>query len=437
MPAAETAAIPRTLAAQLPDAPPGTQVLIQGWIHRLRVLATVTFLIVRDRSGLAQVVIRDQQLLDAVQGYGEETVVTVAGTATPNPAAPGGIEVTAPRVTLLSDPAQTPPVELWRPALSAGLPTLLDHAAVAWRHPLRRARWELAAASLRGFRRALDQQGFTEIQTPKLVSSATESGASVFTVDYFGRTAYLAQSPQFYKQAMVGVFERVYETGPVFRAEPHDTARHLAEYVSLDAEMGFITGHRDVLTVLRHALDGMTTTVRAEAEQAAGLLGLTIPRIPEQIPVIHFSEALKLVGAPPDEPDLAPAHERALGQWAAETHDSDFVAVEGYPMAKRPFYTHPQPDDQRWSNSFDLLFRGLELVTGGQRLHRHSDYLAAIRARGEDPADYSGYLEAFAHGMPPHGGFAIGLERWTSRLTGAENVRDVTLFPRDLHRLTP
>ena len=182
MPAPETA-IPRTLAAQLPDIPPGTQVWIQGWIHRLRVLATVTFLIVRDRSGLAQVVIRDQQVLDAVQGCGEETVVTVVGTATRNPVAPGGTEVTRPHITLLSDPAQTPPVELWRPALSAGLPTLLDHAAVTWRHPLRRARWELAAASLRGFRRALDQQGFTENQTPKLVSSATESGASVFTVD--------------------------------------------------------------------------------------------------------------------------------------------------------------------------------------------------------------------------------------------------------------
>ena len=436
MPAAETA-IPRTLAAQLPDVPPGTQVRIQGWIHRLRMLATVTFLIVRDRSGLAQVVIRDQQVLDAVQGYGEETVVTVVGTATRNPVAPGGTEVTGPLITLLSDPAQTPPVELWRPALSASLPTLLDHAAVTWRHPLRRARWELAAASLRGFRGALDQRGFTEIQTPKLVSSATESGASVFTIDYFGRPAYLAQSPQFYKQAMVGVFERVYETGPVFRAEPHDTARHLAEYVSLDAEMGFITDHRDVLTVLRHALDGMITAIRAEAQQAAGLLAITIPRLPEQIPVIHFSDALKLAGAPPDEPDLAPAHERALGHWAAEAHGIDFVAVEGYPMAKRPFYTHPQPDDQRWSNSFDVLFRGLELVTGGQRLHRHSDYLAAIRARSEDPTDYAGYLEAFAHGMPPHGGFAIGLERWASRLTGAENVRDVRLFPRDLHRLTP
>jgi nondiscriminating aspartyl-tRNA synthetase len=166
-------------------------------------------------------------------------------------------------------------------------------------------------------------------------------------------------------------------------------------------------------------------------------LGVAVPEVPEQIPVIHFAEALRIAGAPPDEPDLAPAHERAIGRWAAQAHGSDFVAVEGYPMAKRPFYTHPQPGDERWSNSFDLLFRGLELVTGGQRLHRYSDYLAAIAARGEDPAAYADYLEGFAHGMPPHGGFAIGLERWTARLTQAENVREVTLFPRDLHRLTP
>ena len=427
----------RTLAAQLPSAAPGSPVLVEGWVHRRRVLGAVTFLILRDRSGLAQVVVRDPETRQVVRRCGEETVVAVTGVATCNPAAPGGVEVTDPRITLLGEPAQAPPVDLWRPALDAGLPAILDHAAVSWRHPLRRAPWELAAASLRGFRAALDEIGFTEIQTPKFVSSATESGASVFQVDYFGRPAYLAQSPQFYKQTMVGVFERVYETGPVFRAEPHDTARHLAEYVSLDAELGFITDHRDVLAVLRHALAGMTAAVRAEARQAVGLLGITIPEVPAEIPVIHFREALSIAGAPPDEPDLAPAHERAIGRWAAETHGSEFIAVEGYPMSERPFYTHPQPGDERWSNSFDLLFRGLELVTGGQRLHRHSDYLAAIRARGEDPAAYADYLEAFAHGMPPHGGFAIGLERWTSRLTLAENIREVTLFPRDLHRLTP
>jgi len=431
------AGLARTLAAQLPSAAAGRPVLIEGWVHRRRELGAVTFLIVRDRSGLAQVVVRDAEALAAVRRGGEESVVAVIGVATRNPAAPGGTEVTEPRITLLGEPAQAPPVDLWRPALDAGLPAILDHAAVTWRHPARRARWELAAASLHGFRAALDGLGFTEIQTPKLVSSATESGASVFGVDYFGRRAYLAQSPQFYKQSMVGVFERVYETGPVFRAEPHDTARHLAEYVSLDAELGFIGDHRDVLAVLGQALAGMTAALLASARPAVDLLGIDVPEVPAQIPVIHFRDALAIAGAPPDEPDLAPAHERAIGQWAAREHGSDFVAVEGYPMRKRPFYTHPQPGDERWSNSFDLLFRGQELVTGGQRLHLYSDYLAAIRARGEDPADYADYLEAFAHGMPPHGGFAIGLERWTGRLTRAENIREVTLFPRDRHRLTP
>ncbi len=429
----------RTLAADLPQAGPGTELRIEGWIHRRRFLAAVTFLIVRDRTGLAQVVIRpgDQEALAAARDCGEETVVAVTGLATQNPAAPGGMELTEPRIIPLTEPAQTPPVELWRPTVDAGLPTLLDHAAVSWRHPARRAAWQIAAASLHGFRSALDGLGFTEIQTPKLVPSATESGANVFGVDYFGGRAYLAQSPQFYKQTMVGVFERVYETGPVFRAEPHDTARHLAEYVSLDAELGFISSHRDVLAVLRHALAGMTAAVREQAGPAAARLGVTVPEVPTEFPVIHFRDALDLVGASPDEPDLAPAHEQALGQWAARERGSDFLAVEGYPMRKRPFYTHPQPGDERWSNSFDLLFRGVELVTGGQRLHRYRDYLAAIQARGEDPAAYAGYLDCFAHGMPPHGGFAIGLERWTSRLTGAENVREVTLFPRDLHRLTP
>ncbi|WP_307863545.1 aspartate--tRNA(Asn) ligase [Kribbella aluminosa] len=293
--------------------------------------------------------------------------------------------------------------------------------------------------ALSGFREALGGQGFTEIQTPKIVGTATESGANVFALDYFGGPAYLAQSPQFYKQQLVGVFERVFEVGPVFRAEPHDTVRHLAEYVSLDAEFGFITDHRDVLAVLRSTIDGMLSAVASRAGGALERLGVTVPEIPVDVPVLHFTEALKIAGADPEEPDLAPADERAVGEWALREHGSEFVAVEGYPMVKRPFYTHPQPSDPRWSNSFDLLFRGVELVTGGQRLHRYSEYVAALEARGESaesPA-YSSYLQAFKHGMPPHGGFAIGLERFVARLTRAENVREVTLFPRDLHRLTP
>ncbi len=422
----------RSLCTSLPTLAPGSPVTLEGWVHRRRELARVTFLVVRDRSGLAQVVLPAGSVVPP-----EETTVRVTGTATPNAQAPGGVEVTDAVVEALTEPAETPPAELWRPHLDVQLPTLLDHAPVLWRHPAQRARWELAAASLRGFRASLDGLGFTEVTTPKFVESATESGANVFAVDYFGRPAYLAQSPQFYKQQLVGVFERVYEVGPVFRAEPHDTVRHLAEYRSLDVELGFVRDHRDVLAMLREVLAGMVSGIESYAATAVERTGARVPEVPAEIPVIHFAEALALVGAPEDEPDLAPEHERALGAWALEEHGSDFLAVEGYPMAKRPFYTHPQPGDPRWSNSFDLLFRGLELVTGGQRLHRPSDYDAAIRARGEDPADYAAYLQAFRHGMPPHGGFAIGLERWVSRLVEATNVREVTLFPRDLHRLTP
>ena len=427
----------RTMAGSLPTLEPGSPVTIQGWLHRRRTLASVTFLIVRDRTGLAQVVVKDPETVRQTQEYGEETVLEIAATAVANPAAPGGVELVDPRITMLSAPAETPPVELWRPSLTAGLPTLLDNAPVTLRHPRSRAVWQLASASMQGFRSALTKLEFTEIATPKLVGTSTESGANVFTVDFFGRDAYLAQSPQLYKQVLVGVFERVFEVGPVFRAEPHDTVRHIAEYVSLDAELGFIRDHRDVLAVAREAVAGMAASIRRLAPEAVELLDVRLPEVPETIPVIHFADALKLVGAPEDEPDLAPAHERALSEWALKEHGSELLAVEGYPMRKRPFYTHPQPEDPRWSNSFDLLFRGLELSTGGQRLHRYPDYRAALAARGQSEEPLEGYLQAFRHGMPPHGGFAIGLERWVARLVGLENIREARLFPRDLHRLTP
>ena len=410
---------------------------VQGWVHRRRRLGSISFLVIRDRSGLAQVVLGEHDDHRQLEQLSEETVVSVEGTVTANPKAPGGLELTCPRITPLSEPAATPPAELWRPSLNTTLPVFLDHAPVLWRHRTQQATWRLAAASVRGFRQALDTLGFTEICTPKLVGTSTESGANVFTVDYFGRRAYLAQSPQFYKQIMVGVFERVYETGPVFRAEPHDTVRHLAEYVSLDAELGFITDHRDVLAVLRKALAGMVSEIQAGAHDDAELIGASLPEVPEEIPTIHFRDALALVGADPSEPDLAPDHERHLGQWARRQYGSDFLAVEGYPASKRPFYTHPEPGDPRWTNSFDLLFRGLELVTGGQRLHRYTDYQRALAERGEPTEPYRSYLDTFRHGMPPHGGFALGLERWTARLIDADNIRRTTLFPRDLHRLAP
>jgi nondiscriminating aspartyl-tRNA synthetase len=238
------------------------------------------------------------------------------------------------------------------------------------------------------------------------------------------------------------VFERVFEVGPVFRAEPHDTGRHLAQYTSLDAEFGFIADHFDVMPFCRDAVAGMVESVRERTSSAMRTLDATLPDVPAQIPHVHFTEAMDLISAATgedvtSEPDLAPAHERWLCEWAAREHGTDLLFVTGYPLATKPFYTHRDPQRPRYSNGFDLLFRGTEIVTGGQRLHRHEDYLAALAARGLDPAPFEGYLQVFRHGMPPHGGFAIGLERWTALLTGATNVRQVTLFPRDLHRLSP
>lgn len=427
--------ISRVLAADLPEHV-GTEVRIAGWLHRRRELKSLTFLIVRDFSGLAQVVLAQPHEVS------EETVVEVRGLASANPKAPGGVEITGPVIRELSEPAVPPPFDLYRPTVSATLPTILDNAPVALRHPRLRARFAIAAGSAAGFRATLDERGFTEVHTPKIVGSVTESGANVFGIDYFGRRAFLAQSPQLFKQALVGVFERVYEVGPVFRAEPHDTTRHLAQYTSLDAELGFIADHRDVMAVLRDAIAGMTATVAERASAAVRLLDVALPLVPKEIPAIDFAEAQELLARntsedPRGEPDLAPAHERWLSGWARREHGSEFLFVTGYPMRKRPFYTHPDPARPAYSNSFDLLFRGLELVTGGQRLHRPADYRAALAARGESAEPYRSYLDVFAHGMPPHGGFAIGLERWTARLIGLANVREATLFPRDLHRLDP
>jgi nondiscriminating aspartyl-tRNA synthetase len=402
----------RVLTTELPAHVGGT-VRLHGWVHRRRVLKSVSFLILRDRAGLAQIVSSHH----ALAGLPEETAVTVTGRAVANPAAPGGVEVHEPDITALSV-AEPVPFDLFRPSLTAGLAAQLDAAPVALRHPARRAALATAAAATQAFRSTLAGLGFTEIHTPKLVAAATESGANLFEVDYFGRPAYLAQSPQFYKQLMVGVFERVYEVGPVFRAEPHDTGRHLAQYTSLDAELGFITDHRDVMAVVRDVVLGM---VNAAAPQ------LTMPA---ELPAVPFDEALRIAGARPDEPDLAPADERAVGAWAQREHRSDFVFVTGYPPHKRPFYTHGR-------NSFDLLFRGMEIVTGGQRLHRHADYLAALAGRGLPVEPYRSYVDAFRYGMPPHGGFAMGLERFVAQLLGLPNVRLASAFPRDRDRLTP
>ncbi len=417
----------------------GQEIRLQGWLHQFRELGKVNFLIIRDGWGTFQAFVDDPATLETLRGIGVESIIAVEGRVAAEPQAPGGVELHETRVTVLEAVTEPPPIEVNKREMRAALDTYLEHAVIGLRHPRRRAVLRIEAAMIAGFRAYLGGEGFTEINTPKILGTATEGGANLFTVDYFGQPAYLSQSPQFYKQMAVGFFERVFEVGPVFRAEPHATTRHLASYVSLDAEMGFVEDHTTVMAVL-------TETIRAMVEAARGcqadlaLAGADVPEVPATIPAIYFPEAQELIYRTHGidccgEPDLAPEHERLLGAWAKAEHGSDFLFVTGYPMAKRPFYTHPNPADPRYANGFDLLFRGLELVTGGQRLHRYEDYLAALAGRGMAPEPFAEYLKAFRYGMPKHGGFAIGVERFLMQLIGLPNVRLAAIFPRDLNRL--
>jgi nondiscriminating aspartyl-tRNA synthetase len=420
----------------------GREVRLQGWLHQFRALGKVNFLIVRDGWGTFQARVDDPATVAELRQAGVESVIEVTGRVVAEPQAPGGVELHETCVRVLERVTEPPPIEVNKRELKAALDTFLEHAVVGLRHPKRRAILRLSSALVAGFRAAVEALGCTEIHTPKIIGTATEGGANVFTVDYFDRPAYLAQSPQLYKQIAVGFFERVYEIGPAFRAEPHATTRHLAEYTSLDAEFGFITDHTEVMGYLRDVVAGMLATARERCAAELALLGASVPAAPAAIPSLYFPEAQELLFTRygvdcRGEPDLAPEHERLLGRWAAEEHGVDFLFVTGYPTLKRAFYTHPNPADTRYSNSFDLLFRGVELVSGSQRLHREADYRAALAERGLDPAPFAEYLKAFRFGMPPHGGFAIGAERFLMQLLGLSNVRLAAIFPRDLHRLEP
>jgi nondiscriminating aspartyl-tRNA synthetase len=420
----------------------GRPVRLRGWLHNLRKMGGINFLVLRDGWGTIQAVTEDEADLAAAAEYSHESIIQVEGVVVASEQAPGGVELHQPRLSLINPVTETLPAPMHKGKIKAGLPLQLDHATVLNRHPSRRAVFKLAAGIMAGFRATLNTMHFTEIQTPKIVASATESGANVFKIDYYGREAYLAQSPQFYKQIMVGVFGRVYEVGPVFRAEPHATSRHISEYVSLDAEFGFIENHFTVMSLLNKLLGGMIGTLEQHYTNELEMLKVDLPAVPEHIPHIHFREAQELIyklhGVDVrTEPDLSPQDERWLGEWALTEHGSDFLFVTAYPMVKRPFYTHPDPDNPAYSNSFDLLVRGLELVTGGQRLHLYQDYLSALEKANYSPEPFETYLEAFKYGMPPHGGFAIGLERFLTQLLDLPNIRLATLFPRDMTRVTP
>lgn len=410
-------------------------VTLHGMVHALRDLGGVTFLTLRTREGLVQCVCPRRP-----EGVREECAVSVSGLLRPEPRAPGGAELAEARFTVLSRPAAPPPVPLSKKS-SLSMDTELSLRPVTLRAPRARAVFRIQAAVCRAFREFLQEEDFTEIHTPKLGRAGAEGGSSQFRVDYFGRKAVLAQSPQLYKQVMVGVFERVYEIGPVFRAEKHATQRHLNEYTSLDLEMGFLRSFTDLMALEQGFLRRLVDLLRREYAGELALLGAELPDA-QHIPAVRFDEAKRLAadayGYAIREPyGLEPEEEQHIGRYAKEVWGSDFVFVTHYPGRKRPFYTMDDPEDPRYTLSFDLLFRGVEITTGGQRIHNYGQQVEKLKARGMEPEDFSGYLLFHKHGAPPHGGLGIGLERLTMQLCGLDNIRRASLFPRDRTRLEP
>ena len=411
----------------------GQEVLVRGFLHARRDLGGLQFLVVRDRTGLVQAV--GQHL----QAPLTESSVEVTGTVARHPKAPGGFEIQARELRVLSAAVQPAPVEIPKMEWNVNPETMLDYRYVSVRGLKERAALRVQAELVAAFRDFLTGDGFTEIFTPKIVSAGAEGGANLFALDYFGRPAYLAQSPQLYKQIMVGVFERVFEAAPVYRAEEHATSRHLNEYLSLDVELGFIDSEEDVMEVENRLLTAIMERLRQRCQAEFELLGATIPEVPAHIPRIELMAARELVtrefGHVVGGKDLDPEAERLLSQYYAERHGTEFVFVTKYPRAARPFYAHPDEGDL--TRGFDLLFRGIEITSGGQRIHEYPMLLQSLADYRIDPESMAGYLEVFKYGMPPHGGFAIGAERLTARLLGIGNVRFARAFPRDRHRLTP
>ncbi len=428
----ETVTDERTLNRALPTRI-GERVAVQGWVHNRRDLGGIQFLLLRDRSGVAQCVFEKTQLPL------HESCVRVQGTVVANERAPGGVEVRADALEVLSRATTPPPVEIAKEEWHANPETLLEYRQVTVRGLKAQAVLKVQAELVRAFRAYLDARDFTEIFTPKIVAAGAEGGANLFEVDYYGKRAYLAQSPQVYKQIMVAVFERVYEVAPVFRAEPSHTSRHLAEYLSLDVEVGFISDENDVMDLQEGLFKAMMSQVVERCAAELQLLEATAPDVGVPVPRIPLLEARSLIkeryGHETGGKDLDPEAERLLGRWARHEHGSEFVFVTHFPQAARPFYTHPEGADL--TRGVDLLFRGVEITSGGQRVHRHDMLVEELTKRNMDPAGFRGYLEVFQHGMPPHGGFAAGAERLTALLLGIPNVRFARAFPRDGSRIQP
>ncbi len=419
----------------------GKNIKIRGAVHTIRDMGDVAFLVLRKREGLVQCVYEEGRSQFSLKELKEGDTVEADGTYQTEDRAPNGFELRLDHVRILSEPAEPMPLPIAKWKLNTSLEAKLNNRAVALRNLKERAVFRIQEGITRGFRDFLYGEGFTEIHTPKLGAKSAEGGANLFKLEYFHHPAILQQSPQFYKQMMVGVFDRVFETAPVFRAEKHNTKRHLNEYTSLDLEMGYIDDFTDIMAMETGFLQYTMRLLRLEYAREIKLLDLTLPDV-ERIPAVRFDEAKQKVSEKYDRAirnpyDLEPEEEQLIGRYFKEECGSDFVFVTHYPSKKRPFYAMDDPEDETYTLSFDLLYKGLEITTGGQRIHDYHMLLEKIAKRGMETEGMEHYLSAFRYGMPPHGGLGIGLERLTMQLIGEENVREATLFPRDLSRLEP
>ena len=428
----------------------GETVRIHGSIYKIRKMKGFSFVLLRTKHDVVQCIATEQVEIyvegkclqgEAAELPSEESCVVLTADVVAEERSRVGYELHITAIEVLSQPAELSPIVINQKLVDTSIENLLDYRPVTLRNEKQRAIFKLQEGIGRAFREFLHNQGFTEIHSPKIVQAGAEGGANIFALKYFGQEAYLAQSPQFYKQMMVGVFERVFEIAPVFRAEKHDTARHLNEYTSVDFEMGYIRSFYEIMEMETAMLKFVFEYLQKQYEKELTLLNVTLPVI-ESIPTIRFRKAKLQVAEArkqqvKDWEDFEPEEEKLLSELIFKETGSEFVFVTHYPSSKRPFYAMESAENPEETESFDLLFRGLEITTGGQRIHSYEEQLAKMERKGMNAELFESYLMMHKHGMPPHGGLGLGLERLTAKLLGFENVRYATLFPRDINRLVP
>lgn len=415
------------------------QITIKGTIHNIRAFGGVSFIILRTGRYLYQTVWDKEECDTSVEDLSIGDAVEVEGLVRLEERAQDGVEILLQKVKVVNHPGEQSPLNLADRELKATLGTNMEYRTVALRHPKQRAVFRISEGVVSGFREFMIANGFTEIHSPKIVGVSAEGGAEVFHLDYFGEQATLTQSPQFYKQTCVAFFDRVFEVGPVYRAELHNTSRHLNEYTGLDFEMGFIQDMYDVMDMEIGMLRYTMQVLQERYAREIDLLNVDLPEV-GTVPCIKFHDAialLKTMGGGKNKADLTPEDEVMLCEHYKNKGQGEFVFVTHFPSAKRPFYVMDDPEDPELALSFDLLFRGLEITTGGQRINSYEDQVAKFESRGLDPNDFESYIGVHRIGLPPHGGVGIGLERLVMKICDLHNIREASLFPRDINHLRP